>query len=342
MISPALSSALVDTVGADRVLTRPIDLAAFASDASVYRLVPAAVVRPHSVEQVQALFAVSRAHNVPLTFRAAGTSLSGQAVTDGILVDLSRDWRGVEVLDQGRRVRVQPGVVGGAVNTRLARYGTKIGPDPASIQACMMGGILANNSSGMCCGVAQNAYHTIESLLLVLPSGTLVDTTVADADARLRAAEPELHEGLAALRREIECRPGVRDRIRAKYLTKNTTGYSLNAFLDYERPVDVLRHLAIGSEGTLAFIASAVLHTVPDRRVKYTGLLLFPGIAEACAAIVPLRDAGAAALEVMDRASLRSFESQDGIPEEIRGVPEAAAGLLVEFQADEEGQRAEL
>ena len=342
MIAPALRSALVDAVGADRVLTRPIDLAAYASDASVYRIVPSAVVRPQSIEQVQALFAVSRSHRVPITFRAAGTSLSGQAVTDGILVDLSWDWRNVEVLDHGRRVRVQPGVVGAAVNARLAGYGRKIGPDPASIQACMMGGILANNSSGMCCGVAQNAYHTIESLLLVLPSGTLLDTAADDADERLRGAEPRLHDGLAALRREIECRPEVRERIRAKYLTKNTTGYSLNAFLDYERPVDVLRHLVIGSEGTLAFIASAVLHTVPDRRIKYTGLLLFPGIAEACAAIVPLRDAGAAALEVMDRAALRSVENQPGIPAEIRGLPESAAGLLVEFQADDESARPEL
>ncbi len=186
-MTPAFERALRGLLGDDRVLTRPIDLAAYASDASVYRLVPAAVVRPRSVEQVVGLFATCRTHRVPITFRAAGTSLSGQAVTDGLLVDLSRDWRDVEVLDGGRRVRVGPGVVGAAVNVRLKPWRAKIGPDPASIQAAMMGGILANNSSGMCCGVAQNAYHTLESLEFVLPSGTRIDTAAPDADATLQA-----------------------------------------------------------------------------------------------------------------------------------------------------------
>ena len=334
MLSESLRTALVNLLGAERVLTRPIDLAAFASDASVYRMVPAAVVRPAGTEQVRGLFGLSREHGVPLTFRAAGTSLSGQAVTEGLLVDLSRDWRAVEVLDAGRRVRVEPGVIGAAVNARLRPFGAKIGPDPASIQACMMGGILANNSSGMCCGVAQNAYHTIDSLELMLPSGTLLDTARPDADEELAGREPALHAGLAALRREVACNDALRSRIRAKYLRKNTTGYSLNALVDFDRPVDILRNLVIGSEGTIAFIARAVLRTVPERPVKYTGLLLFPGIAEACDAIVPLRDAGAAALEVMDRAALRSVEDQDGIPGDIRTLPGAAAGLLVEFQAE--------
>ena len=162
-------------------------------------MVPAAVVRPRASSRFAALLALSRLHSVPLTFRAAGTSLSGQAVTDGLLVDLSHDWRGVEVLDGGRRVRVSPGVIGAAVNARLRPFGAKIGPDPASIQACMMGGILANNSSGMCCGVAQNAYHTIDSLDLLLPSGTRVDTARPDADEELARQEPALHAGLAAL-----------------------------------------------------------------------------------------------------------------------------------------------
>jgi D-lactate dehydrogenase len=339
MLPEPLRTSLVDLLGSDRVLTRPIDLAAFASDASVYRMVPCAVVRPATAGQVRALFGLCRTHRVPLTFRTAGTSLSGQAVTDGILVDLSRDWRGVEVLDGGRRVRAQPGAVGAAVNARLRPFGAKIGPDPASIQACMMGGILANNSSGMCCGVALNAYHTVDSLVLLLPSGTLLDTSRPDADDELASREPALHAGLSALRREVEGDDALRERIRARYLGKNTTGYSLNAFVDFERPIDILRNLAIGSEGTLAFIASATLRTVPDRPVKYAGLLLFPGIAAACDAIVPLRDAGAAALEVMDRAALRSVERQDGIPPEIRELPDGAAGLLVEFQAEAEADR---
>ena len=104
---------------------------------------------------------VQPAHRVPMTFRAAGTSLSGQAVTDGILVEVARHWRDVRVEEGGRKVRVQPGVIGAHVNQALKAYRAKMGPDPASINTCTMGGILSNNSSGMCCGVTQNAYHTL-------------------------------------------------------------------------------------------------------------------------------------------------------------------------------------
>jgi len=335
----SLKELLAGIVDRDRILTRPIDRIAYASDASFYRLIPRAVVRTRTVGEIQALFRFSHEQRIPLTFRAAGTSLSGQAVTDGILVEVARYWRQVTVEDNGKKVRVQPGVIGGHVNAALRPYRAKMGPDPASINACMMGGILANNSSGMCCGVEQNAYHTLDSLTIVLPSGTVIDTADPEADDLLRQREPRLAQGLLDLRREILDRPRLTDRIRSKYRMKNTTGYSLNAFLDYDRPVKILEHLLIGSEGTLAFIAEAVLNTVPDLPVKYTGLLLFPDLYAACAAIVPLRDAGAKALELMDRASLRSVEGQPGIPASIKGLPEGAAGLLAEFQAADETDR---
>jgi len=337
--SSALAEALSRIVARDRVLARPIDRIAFASDASFYRLIPQAVVLARGIPEIQQLFRFSREQRVPLTFRAGGTSLSGQAVTDGILVEVARHWRTVSAEGEGKRVRVQPGVIGAHVNQVLKAYGMKMGPDPASINACMMGGILANNSSGMCCGVTQNAYHTLESLTFVLPSGTVINTADPDADQRLREREPRLAEGLLALRAEILAQPRLADRIRAKYRMKNTTGYSLNAFLDFERPADILRNLLIGSEGTLAFIAEAVLNTVPDLPVKYTGLLLFPSVHAACAAIAPLRDAGAKALELMDRASLRSVQDQPGIPGSIKGLPPDAAGLLAEFQEAAESQR---
>ena len=166
-----LGNALARIVEPERVLSRPIERIAYAADASFYRLIPQAVVLAKSVEEVQGLFRFSRTHRVPMTFRAAGTSLSGQAVTDGILVEAAKHWRQIRVEDEGKRVRVQPGVIGGHVNQALKAYRAKIGPDPASINACMMGGILANNSSGMCCGVTQNAYHTLHSITFVLPSG---------------------------------------------------------------------------------------------------------------------------------------------------------------------------
>jgi D-lactate dehydrogenase len=337
-----LTDLLAHIVDRERILTRPIDLIAYASDASFYRLIPRAVVQPRTVEEIQALFRFSHEYRIPVTFRAAGTSLSGQAVTDGILVDVARYWRQVAAEEGGNKVRVQPGVIGGHVNHALKSYRRKIGPDPASINTCMMGGILANNSSGMCCGVSQNAYHTLDSLTFVLPSGTTLDTADPRADEIFREREPRLAQGLLELKGQIEAQPAFSERIRSKYQMKNTTGYSLNAFLDYDRPVDILRHLLIGSEGTLAFIAGAVLNTVPDLPVKYTGLLLFPDLYAASAAIVPLRDAGAVALELMDRASLRSVEDQAGIPPSIKTLPEGAAGILAEFQGTDEGERSSL
>jgi D-lactate dehydrogenase len=258
--------------------------------------------------------------------------LSGQAITDGLLVDVGRYWRSARVEDQGRLIRVQPGLIGQQANQILKRYATKIGPDPASINTAQLGGILSNNASGMCCGVAQNAYHTLRSMTFLLPSGTEIDTAAPGADAQFRECEPELAKGLLELKRQIESNEELAARVRAKYRMKNTTGYSLNAFLDFATPVEIFSHLLIGAEGTLAFIAEAVLETVPDLPVKYTGLLLFPNLHAACAAIVPLRDAGAAALELMDRASLRSVETKPGIRAEIRNLPDAAAALLVEFQ----------
>src|SRR5512135_64035 len=214
-VSPGLRAALEAAVGPARVTTRPLDRIAWAPDASFYRLVPRAVVHASSASEVRALFAASRLHGVPLTFRAAGTSLSGQAITDGLLVEVARGMRGLAVEDGGRLIRLQPGVIGEHANRALAPYGRKIGPDPASIATCAAGGILANNASGMCCGVVQNAYHTLESLTFVLPSG-----------------EPALWQGLRELKARVEADAALTARIRAKYRMKNTTGYSLNAFLD--------------------------------------------------------------------------------------------------------------
>lgn len=330
---------LKDLIDPERILVRPIERIAFASDASFYRLIPRAVVQPTTAEEIKHLFRFSHQHRIPLVFRAGGTSLSGQAITDGILVDIGRYWRNVRVEETGKTIRVQPGLIGQQANNALHLYGRKIGPDPASIASCRMGGILANNSSGMCCGVVQNAYHTLNSLTFILPSGTQVDTADPNADNIFRLLEPQLCENLLRLKAEIEANPVLAARIRSKYKTKNTTGYSLNAFLDFDRPVDIFRHLLIGSEGTLAFIAEAVLNTVPDYPLKSTGLLLFPDLYAACSAIGALTTAGAAALELMDRASLRSVESQPGVPSYFKELPDAAASLLVEFQAPNEAQQ---
>jgi len=333
---------LAQILDAQRILVRPIDRIAYASDASFYRLIPKAVVQAANDEEVARLFQFSHDHSLPITFRAAGTSLSGQAISDGLLVEVARHFRDLQVLENGRRIRVRPGVIGASANRVLLPYGAKIGPDPASIATCTLGGILSNNSSGMCCGVEQNAYHTLSSMRFLLPSGTAIDTAAPDAEELFFAREPALARGVLELKSRIQNDPALAERIRRKYRTKNTTGYGINAFLDFERAIDIFAHLLIGSEGTLAFISEAILNTVPELPVKYTGLLLFPDLYAASESIVPLRQAGAKALEVMDRAALRSVEDQAGTPAIIKTLAEGAAGLLVEFQAALESERTEL
>lgn len=324
--------ALREALGHDAVTTRWIDRIALSRDASLYRMVPQAVVRPATADQIVSLFVVATRFGLHCTFRAAGTSLSGQAVTDGILVDLSRHWTKIDVLDDGARVRVQPGVTGGRVNATLKRFGTRIGPDPASLIACMIGGIVANNASGMCCGTRYNAYHTIASMRYVLPDGTLIDTAGPHADAALRAASPSIHAGISALRDEIRANGQLTALIRRKYGIKNTVGYSINAFLDEQEPARIIARLMVGSEGTLGFIDEVVFTTIPVPRATSTALFVYDSIDEACATVSFWRDTGAAAVELMDDASLRSFASLATTPHELRITRQGAAALLVEYQ----------
>ena len=325
---------LQELLPAESIKTSLIDRLSYASDAGFYQLIPQAVVLPATEQEIAALFRLSHQYHVPLVFRAAGTSLSGQSITDGILVDISRYWRKIKLLDNGAAVLVQPGVTGGIVNHYLKKHGTKIGPDPASIHAAMMGGILSNNASGMCCGVAYNSYHTMKALRFMMPDGKMYDTRAEKDCDRFVNEQPGLSSTLSALRLQVLQNEALNHRIRHKYKTKNTVGYSLNALIDYEHPLDIFSHLLIGAEGTLAFISEAELHTIPDKPFKAAALLYFPGIFEACDSIVALRDGGAEALELMDRASLRSVEHLPGLPDFFRSLPEGAAALLCEFQAN--------
>ena len=250
----ALRADLVRLVGSDAVLGRVSDLVRYASDASPYRILPQAVVAPRDAREVAALMAYGRRAGISVTFRAAGTSLNGQAQGAGLMVDVRRNWRGLVIEDGGARVRVLPGTVLGEVNAALVPYGRRLGPDPASTDIATVGGVIANNSGGMRCGVEHDAYRTLRSLTFVLPSGTIIDTAAAGAAQEFAAREPALARGLAAIRDEIRADRPLADRIRRKFRIKNTTGYSLVAFLDAEEPLEIFRRLLVGSEGTLGFV----------------------------------------------------------------------------------------
>ncbi|MBB2943330.1 D-lactate dehydrogenase [Actinoplanes lutulentus] len=332
-MSPTDLLAALEQAAPGAVTARASDRLAFAHDASHYLLTPQAVVTPHDARQIAGLLRAAADQRIPLTFRSGGTSLSGQASADGVLVDTRRHFRSIEVLDDGARVRVQPGATVRAVNNRLARHRRKLGPDPASESACTIGGVVANNSSGMACGVEFNTYRTLESAVLVLPSGTVIDTGAPDADERLRVLEPGLHEGLTQLRDRIRADPASTATIQRLFTIKNTMGYGVNAFLDHTRPVDILTHLVVGSEGTLAFVAEATFRTVPIRPHAATALLVFPDLAAATAALPDLVAAGLATIELLDATSLRVAQRDPQAGAELLALAvDQHAALLIEFQ----------
>lgn len=320
-----------------------LDRHASAHDASHFLLLPTAVVAPRNAAEVASLLAVSARQGVPLTFRSGGTSLSGQSVSDGLLVDVRRHFKAVEVLDGGARVRVQPGVTVRQLNLRLAPYGTKFGPDPASEAACTIGGVVANNSSGMACGTVENSYRTLESVVAVLPSGTVIDTGAPDADELFRAREPELYAGLLTLRDRVRSNPTSVAIIEQQFSMKNTMGYGINALLDHDTPAQILAHLIVGSEGTMAFVAEATFRTVPLRTELASALLLFDDLYAANRALPDLVATGAATLELMDATSLRVGQAFTDCPAPIKALHVTdQAALLLEYQATSPGALAEL
>ncbi len=329
-----LQRELLQFMPAERLVSDPLRLLAWGSDASFYRLVPQLVVVVANEDEVRRVLKGCARLSLPLTFRAAGTSLSGQALSDSVLVLLGDGWCGVQVASGAERITLQPGVIGASANRALAALGRKIGPDPASIDAAMIGGIAANNASGMCCGTAQNSYHTLAGLRVVLADGTVLDTRDAASRAAFVAARPDLAQGLAALAQDTQADAPLAARIRHKYRLKNTTGYSLNALVDFSDPVDVLAHLMIGSEGTLGFISEITYFTVPEHAHKASALILFDHLEAACAAVSQLKQTPVAAVELLDRASLRAVQAKPGMPAALGELPAEGAALLVEAQAE--------
>jgi len=330
-----------------QIFTDPVRMFAYGTDASFYRLNPKAVIKVHSEKEVRQILPVAAKLGVPVTFRAAGTSLSGQAVTDSILLKLSHtgtNFRKHTVHGDGSQITVEPGLIGGEVNRILAGYAKKnklevqykIGPDPSSIDSCMIGGIVSNNSSGMCCGVAQNSYHTVRDMCITFVDGTMLDT----ADPESRKAFLESHKNLVAgiinLAQRVQGDRELSSLIRKKFAIKCTTGYSINALVDFpiSDPIEIIKRLMIGSEGTLGFISQVTYHTVPDWPNKASAFIVFPHVRDACRAAAVLRDNTTVdAVEMFDRACIRECEGHEKMPELVpcvKGSDENAAALLVE------------
>ncbi|KFC93782.1 glycolate oxidase subunit GlcD [Leminorella grimontii] len=315
------------------VYTDPSRTMAFGTDASCYRLIPQIVVRLDSEKDVQKTLVLAQKHNLPVTFRAAGTSLSGQAITDSILIMLGDNWRQYKIFGDAGYISLKPGVIGADANRYLAPFGRKIGPDPASIDACKIGGIAANNASGMCCGTSQNSYQTLASMRLILADGTLIDTADSESVASFKKTHAHILDGLRELASQTKANTHLAELIRHKYRIKNTTGYSLNALVDFDDPLDVMTHLMIGSEGTLGFIAEITYETVEEHKFKASALFVFKDIEDACKATIVLKQQPVSAVELMDRGALASVENEEGLPDFMPHLSEDATALLVEVRA---------
>ncbi|MGB2130359.1 MAG: FAD-binding and (Fe-S)-binding domain-containing protein [Marinobacterium sp.] len=334
----ALYEQLRGFIPTERLITDPLRTLAYGTDASFYRLIPQLVVRVESEQEVVNLIKLANELGTPLTFRAAGTSLSGQAITDAVLVQLGDGWQGHIINADASEIRLQPGVIGAHANRYLAPFNRKIGPDPASINAAKIGGIAANNASGMCCGTAQNSYRTLSAMRMVLSDGSVLDTSDPDSVDTFSQQHPGLLDTLASLGQLTRSNTELRNKIEHKYRLKNTTGYSLNALIDFEEPIDILQHLMIGSEGTLGFISNITYKTVPEHPHKASALVFFNSVHTTCEAVALLKPTPVAAVELMDRAGLRSIENKPGMPELIRCLPEDAAALLIETRAENADQ----
>ncbi len=326
-------------IAPSKVMTDPLMTFAWSGDASSYRLVPAVVAIIDTEDQVRAVFAAARAEGLPVTFRAAGTSLSGQAITDGVLAVLGDGWRKLQVIDDGARIVLGPSIIVARANLALKPFNRKIGPDPASQATCKIGGVVNNNSSGMCCGVAQNTYHTMDRLRIILTDGTMLDSGDAASRQLFRGRRGDLLDGLAALRQQIMDDPELVALIARKYRIKNTVGYSLNALVDYADPLDILIHLIVGSEGTLGFVAEVTYNTVPDHPFKSTALVPFPDPYSCGRAISLLANGGVhvttgvTAAEYIERRALQTVIHLPAIQNLAPYLTDTSPAVLIDVTA---------
>ena len=328
-----LYNRLSTTIDPKRMFHDPMYTLAFGTDASFYRLIPKLVIKAATEEEVSLIMRETDQLSIPVTFRAAGTSLSGQAISDSVLVVAGEHWKKYEILEEGRKIKLQPGLRGFRANTLLAPYGRKIGPDPASINTAMIGGIAANNASGMCCGTAENSYQTVAGMKIIFQDGTTLDTGDAQSRKNFLENHPALISSITDLARSVRENKPLEERIRHKFKIKNTTGYSLNALIDFTDPFDIIEHLMIGSEGTLGFISEITYKTVVEHPFKASALIIFPDIENACSVIPILKNNPVSTAELIDRAGLRSVEDEQGLSIDLKTLSSTATALLVETRA---------
>lgn len=321
----------------------PLSVLVKGTDASLYRLIPEQVITVNDEKDVQDVLKLCHDTGKHLTFKAGGTSLSGQTSTDCILVEIGPEFgkSRTHITEDGLHATFPCSLVGARANATLHPYGRKIGPQPASIKAARIGGIVANNASGSSFGITYNSYHTVESMRIILSDGFILDTGSEESRSEFKKSHATLCDRIDALRKRVLDNPVMAARIRHKYEVKNTCGYGVNSIVDFEDPVDILQHLMAGSEGTLGFISDVTFRTVPDLPLKACAMIYLRSLRDACNAIMPLRSVSASlpetaslsAAELMDRNALRCMQDLPGVPAVLKTLPDNAVALLVDVSA---------
>lgn len=312
-------------IAPERIYTDPLRRMAWGTDASFYRLTPQLVVRAAGEDEVRRLMADCHELGVAVTFRAAGTSLSGQSVTDSVLIVASQGWDQYHLSPDRSTITLQPGIVGSRVNDILRPHGLCFTPDPASINSAMVGGIVSNNASGMSCGTHANSDRMLVSARIVLADGTVLDTGSPASCNAFRASHPDFVKAVEKLRDDVRGDAELTSRIRHKYSIKNVTGLNIRPLVEFDDPFDIIAHCMVGSEGTLAFLSEVTMATARLKPFKASAMVYFDDLAEACRAVVALREAPVASAEMLDSKSLDSVNDPTG-----RGL----TAVLTESQAD--------
>ena len=276
-------------VPADNIYTDELRTLGWGTDASFYRQIPKVVVRSDSEEQVAKLIRCCQKHQLPFTFRAAGTSLSGQSISDSVLIVAGKHWERYEIGPNQETITLEPGIVGARVNELLKPYGRVFPPDPASIGSAMVGGIVVNNASGMNCGVHANSDRMMVSARMVLTDGTIIDTGNERSREEFRKSHSEFLRKIEALRDKVRADKELADRIRTKYSIKNVTGLNLRPLVAYDDPFDIMAHSLVGSEGTLAFLSQVTMRTLRDYPYKASAMVYFLTMKESCEAVVAMK-----------------------------------------------------
>ena len=309
----------------ERIYTDDLRLLTWGTDAGFYRLIPQIVVRSMNEDEVSRLLALADKHNLPVTFRAAGTSLSGQSISDSILIVAGKHWEKYSISEDLETITLQPGIIGERVNQILKPFGLKFAPDPASVKSAMVGGIVMNNASGMNCGTHANSDKMLLTARIVFADGTILDTSSEQSKEVFRKSKPGFIEKIEQLRDYVQADEPFLSRILHKYSIKNVTGLNILPLAIYRDPFDIITHLLVGSEGTLAFLSEFTMKTGKDYPFKASAMLYFNDIKEACRAVVAMKKGPVMGAELLDKKSLESVNDPTG-----RGL----TAVLTETMAD--------